>query len=1259
MGFLLLGIGVCGPASATPPIFENQTPTGFSTADSTAKQDFIEGDTVGIRVDLNQAATPTYPVIGHFHNLERSLQVDDEDVDGMRVDVALTPGGIVHLAWISQEVVAPVTTPVYSVVYARSNNSGKSFSEPVSVSGNLRFDILTADGAGVSFSSLDLEVDSRGNPRVVYAFNHSPDGGTAQFSGNPDNIYFNYSEDGGASWLPGNGAVVVNDTVTVGNSEGLTTAFPRLAIDQRDNVFVTYVRGASAGGGADDIMLARVRRSTSPFTMEDIGSLGTAGSSGGVRLSPDGDRQTGPDIAVGSGDVLHLTYYNDADDDIEHKSLLADDWQDVDVSNWNQSSDGADVDDFDNSAATNAALETDALFYFPTVVVDQVSVPDKVYALYKFGDATYETVFFNSYTYDNGVGANAGWSTGDAAPVWSTASTAIFASGNQQYNVELEWTLTERVAAVVDDRRPDQGDLHIVFSAGYSSGGEHDIYYGYYNGSAWTLPEKVADDDSDGTGSEDGIANTDVYLGSAALAKLSGEENLYLAFVGGLAEGLGIDGVTDADHHPYIKVLGRDVTSEDESMPVGAYQYDLSYTPVNAHATDGGVSNQAVYVHVADHLDGSGLGASGAFADGFLAGEWETVGTTLADDDKAYEGEVNEDGTTTNEWGDDDDKVGLLVKLNVLGSDSATNLQVVTNSTASASGTGLGARTVRVGSDPTGSFVAAGSFFALGADIDIVDANSAPSVAISEPDGSDDQANLSYVIKYDLVDSDDDIASGDLEAGLYFAADSSLATVQDIRIFATLIADQNDNSSVFASGSDDFAEGENQLYTWDEPADALQNQLFASILKVPSGTYYIYLVADDGKNPPVFARSPGALTIIHSPIIDLVEPVGIDTVDTGVRSGKQASPYDLDFRVRDFERQGSTQVQLFYSAVSGISSVSASGVYPNQNFVLGKSLSGTRGVAITNSDTLTSTDTEFLWDLTDSVYVNSDSVIVDEGTYYVYLVASDSANVTVEQSEGFLAVKHSPSFTFYEPAKDTHRRINTGSQPVYTLQWQKGRGDYDFDDDAEIDFYFSTDNPATINYEDFPDSLLKDADTRVLVEGLSEDGDGADDIYVWDLRAAPNDVPADGTKVWLYAMITDAQGNSTVALGGGADPDPRPLYPADQRRFGILRQFQHQRALAAELGRLPSGRRGQHRQRLYPPLRLGQSLSRDHPAGFGSGSGRGHRFSAQQRRRQPERDHNHGAGRQCGFFRLGYQPFRRRRFGLRHLCGDQQRPDIQ
>ena len=1143
--YSLVVLVVAGAADAAKPIFENATPVGFSVQDSSAQSDFVVGQQIDIRVDLDQAVTHEYPVFGHFHGVEKSDQIGTTDTDGMQVDIAMVdvvPFGVngntpapgytssathpaIHMAWIEQTTTTPRSsfpyrggsTPLYRVMYARSFDGGATFGTAVSVTGDITYHLQSTNvaGTGASFSTLDLEVDSGGQPRVVYSFVSTADRERRR------NVYLAYSTDGGGSWQT---PLQINDTKVSGAAEGRSSAFPRMVIDDRENIFVSYVRGSSAGSGTDDIMLAKVNRYTTPFTILPIGEGGSAGT-GGVRLTRNGDRATGPELAVGDGDALHLVYFNDTDDRIEHKRLVSDaTWVDVGTTGWSQDVDGAAIATFDDEA--NAGVEEQAHFFFPAVVVDRNQLPDRVYSVFKSANSTpVEGIYFNSYADAGAVGVGASWGT--ATSIWNTATPALFADNNN-YNVELNWTITERVAAVVNDRLDDRGDLHIAFSAGFSANGghasEHDIYYARYNGTSWTLPEKVADDDSD-LGSEDGIATADVHLLSPALAQHPDESNVYLAFAGGSGEGFGVDPSSDVNHHAYFKVLGQTSTWEDDSIPVGAYQYTLSYTPINPQSVTANMANNPVYVHVADPISGTGLGARADTSDGFLAGDWETVATSLADDDKFYEGLVDEDTSSRNEWGDDDDKIGLLVKLNVLGSDSSTNLQAVTNSTASAAGTGLGARTVTVGTSAKGSFAGAGTFFLLGADIDIVVANSAPTVSVTQPDGSSDLANESYSIQYSAVDGDDDLG-GYLKIALYAYPSNGLKTVQDIRIFATLIADENDASSVNASGTDDLTEGASQTYTWDDPPAALKNSLFASILRVPTGKYYVYAVADDQKNPPVFAVSSGPLTLLHSPVIKQVDPIVADIVDTGVRTGIKANPYDLDFSVVDHDSEA--RVQLFYAAVSGITSVSATGNYPDQKFVLGKSVAGTRGTAITESTSLTTRDREYSWDVT--------APLVREGSYYIYAVATDSISTSVGNSSTALVVKHSPSFSFYEPPRDTQRSIDSGSQPVYTIQWQKGPGDRDLDNNASIALYFTTDNPAIKDHSTAAGasatSLTSDSDTQLIVSGLSENSDGKSDMYAWDLTDPPNSVPRSGRQVWLYAVTSD--GNNTSVVRGGA-----------------------------------------------------------------------------------------------------------------------------
>ncbi|MDP6717643.1 MAG: hypothetical protein QGF59_03270, partial [Pirellulaceae bacterium] len=211
-------------------MFEGRTPRGFSPSDSSTTTTFITGEDVTILVDLNEAATQSYPVIANFQTLEKSVPFfagtfADSIAAYMSQAIAVDDFGFIHRAWIQQrgEVSATSTTPVYGVVYAKSVNGGNSFLDTVSVSGTLRFDMVTPNLGGAAaagptsgFSTVDLVVDSRGNPRVAYGMDFSADGfaergtGFAAFQVGPqltrtgarayNNIFFNFSNDGGSSW---------------------------------------------------------------------------------------------------------------------------------------------------------------------------------------------------------------------------------------------------------------------------------------------------------------------------------------------------------------------------------------------------------------------------------------------------------------------------------------------------------------------------------------------------------------------------------------------------------------------------------------------------------------------------------------------------------------------------------------------------------------------------------------------------------------------------------------------------------------------------------------------------------------------------------------------------------------------------------------------------------------------------------------------------------------------------------------------------
>jgi hypothetical protein len=1311
------------------PVFENQTPKGFSLSDSTASPTFITDKDITILVDLNEGANAANPVIGNFQKVEKAKPYYSTAFTAgyMSQAIAVDANGVIHRAWIQARGNAVLgmntiadrsTTPAYGVVYAKSYNGGKTFSDTVSVSGSLRFDMITPNMTmSGGFSTLDIAVDSKGNPRVVYAMDNSPDGKTGQVQTGHvaveqmefystgsltrqfNNIYFNYSNDGGSTWLPANNAVVVNDTSTVGVGglwTGRKTCFPRMDITSTDDIFIVYERD---NAGTEDIMLAKMDadslKSGSARPVQ-VGSMGTVGSSGGVRLDIDGTMAVAPDIAIGDDDVIHIVWYEPVGDQIEYKSLRASEWTDITDFGWDNTVAGATVGSFDDDA-TNIGLDQvtfagdftreayGSIHLFPTVVVDRERSPDRVYVLWKHTDATTvaaatgggedENIAYAVYNYDGLAGGSASFGstqfafpTGSGSNMYNAGGSGLF-QNNTHYQIEGFWGYVDRVAAVVDDRIPNsRGDVHIVFSGGPSQKGPNltaslnespavgyhgwatNLYYARFNGTEWELPQVVATAKNTSTAlqaaHDDGVVAASRQLFSPDIAMRSGDANVYLTFVGGSpaiqatemgarnSRGIDLDAVNNpgrgfASLHtgnvsplPYFKIIGRVITFSDISQPSGGFQYLMTYNPVIPQEPGVATTKNLITISVADNANGSGVGGatpgSSQAPGGFLTGQWRQVSlTTLGvtslnpgesgavfkgavsqseatNDVGVFEGKVDDDGSKGfAEWGDDADKVGLLVKLNVLGSDSATNLFVISKSSAArgqsatvnltgevtsdsstqsividttiAAGTALGpsgttfVKGITSVVDVTGRMAPMGSYFWMGANINIVATNAAPVVQVTDPDaatlGSGTFANETTAIRYVLYDSDNDILTSTtgLQMEMYAYPDKGLSNVQDIRTFALLVVDEQDNTTVNANGTNDFTEGSSssnvQTYTWDDPGTTLRGLGFASITKTLDGNYYIYLVADDGVNPPVLAISGGPLRIRHIPLVKSITPVGSDTVDTGEYSDlNKSNPYKVKFTLLDFN--DNALVRLFFTTNSGLTSdsVRVSGTYPSQTLELG----GATPMQL--SDSLrTGEDVDFSFDVTAQGSAR-DSVIA-QGAYSVYAVVADGDTAVVGKSSTTLAVRHSPAFEFTAPLLNTVDKINTTQQFAYSVQWQRGRSDQDLDGNAFISLYYTGIDPQRKNFTGRDSTALIDS-AAVLIQGsLRENPEGGSDQFIWNYRNPPSALPkvfrpkastvdddelpniyqagATTDTAWIYAVLHDTLGNTRVQ-GGGA-----------------------------------------------------------------------------------------------------------------------------
>jgi hypothetical protein len=135
-------------------------------------------------------------------------------------------------------------------------------------------------------------------------------------------------------------------------------------------------------------------------------------------------------------------------------------------------------------------------------------------------------------------------------------------------------------------------------------------------------------------------------------------------------------------------------------------------------------------------------------------------------------------------------------------------------------------------------------------------------VALLEATSFVDEATT---VTYVLYDEDDD-TDGSLKYELYAYPDNGLKSVADIRTFALLLADQRDITQEVGTG--DFVESTStedmQDYTWGDPGGELRALGFAAVNKVLPMTMWVYLVADDGANEPVFVVSDFTIAVNRS-----------------------------------------------------------------------------------------------------------------------------------------------------------------------------------------------------------------------------------------------------------------------------------------------------------------------------------------------------------------------------------------------------------
>ena len=234
-------------------------------------------------------------------------------------------------------------------------------------------------------------------------------------------------------------------------------------------------------------------------------------------------------------------------------------------------------------------------------------------------------------------------------------------------------------------------------------------------------------------------------------------------------------------------------------------------------------------------------------------------------------------------------------------------------------------------------------------------------------------------------------------------------------------------------------------FMWDVQAEAV----------VPSGSYYIWAVANDGKSSAL-ARSAGQVHVRHSPFLRL-DPlndrahVSVDTVRTGGLYPQRYVTFTWGRSGIDGDRDldSNAIIELYYSlepagdgglAIPGGAGAMRMALDERRSYLIHGNLS---------EDADRRVDNQYVWDLW-SLAQRGDPVPAEGLIYYVYGLISDGENERLAQMNGGyvndagsqLILAHPPSIFPQQPAAD----ISVAPGQTVRVSWQ----DIDLDDDARI-----------------------------------------------------------------------------------------------------------------------------------------------------------------------------------------------------------------
>jgi hypothetical protein len=332
------------------------------------------------------------------------------------------------------------------------------------------------------------------------------------------------------------------------------------------------------------------------------------------------------------------------------------------------------------------------------------------------------------------------------------------------------------------------------------------------------------------------------------------------------------------------------------------------------------------------------------------------------------------------------------------------------------------------------------------------------------------------------------------------------------------------------------------------------------------GTYYLYTTSDITKTHPL-ARSRG-ITVRRDPRVLAVgtflsnDPDWIDSgslldFDQGTTGASSIAQNAVVIDVSAVDLDDEATVRLFYSATGTLdtTSVTTSGTAPS------RLITALLGAAhIDSTVTLREgVDSTLTW----QAAADENSVIA-AGDYYVYAVITDGTLLSMTRSDTTYNVRHSPQLVFDVRVDTVVSTGGTWPHRYHTITWNQDAGldgDFDRDDSAVIDLYYSDDETFSLpNGVSAIQSAAADPalDTHEIVTAIrATDGVQGDNQHVWDLWSYTNPddagVPQEGTGYSLYGVITGGGTERLIRWEDGTgtvrsirfvhDPHLTPLAP--------------------------------------------------------------------------------------------------------------------